>query len=56
MTGTEGGILAPLEVNGAFCHQLQVGQDFTPALGSRAEKCYTRFKHLLCKAEFSSKM
>lgn len=56
MTGTEGGIPSPEEFNGAFCHCLQVGQDFTPASGSRAEKCCTEFKHLLCKAEFGSKI
>lgn len=56
MTGTEGGILAPLELNGAFCHQLQVGQNFTPLLWGKAEKCFTRFKRLLHKVAFGSKM
>lgn len=35
MTGSEGGILSPGEFDGAFCHYLQLGQDFTPASGSR---------------------
>lgn len=56
MTGTESGILSPEEFNGAFCHCLQVGRDFSPASGSRAEKCSTKFKHFFCKAEFGSKI
>lgn len=56
MTGTAGGILSPKEFNGAFCHPLQIGQDFTPASGSRAEKRYTKFKHFFCKAELRSKI
>lgn len=56
MTGTEGGIPSPEEFNGDLCHCLQTSQDFTPASGRRAKKCYTKLKHFFCKAEFGSKI